>query len=119
MSGLAIARAIKDRHFTCQEVLITFAFRAATIGVELNLLCDINVTEALLQAQEKDELLAATADPKTLPIFFGVPITVKEHLSVKGLLSCCGYKALTTKAVSSKDCVFVDILREAGAIPFA
>ncbi|KAL4473801.1 hypothetical protein ABPG74_022665 [Tetrahymena malaccensis] len=119
VSAAQLANDIKDGKFTCEEVFLTFAYRASTIGVEHNLICDIDVENNLSLAQQKDEILKQTQDKSTLPVFFGVPITVKEHLKTKGLLSSCGYVQFAARPVENVDCAFVQLLREQGVIPFA
>lgn len=87
--------------------------------MKLNLIADINFDSALLQAQEMQEKLEKTENKETLPKLFGVPITVKEHLKVKGLVSCCGLTQLSAKLPETSDCSFVQLLRNAGCVPFA
>ncbi|KAL4503976.1 hypothetical protein ABPG72_022606 [Tetrahymena utriculariae] len=119
VSAIQLAKDIKDGKFRCEEVFLTYAYRASTIGVEHNLICDIDVENNLSLAKQKDEILKSTQDKSSLPVFFGVPITVKEHLKTKGLLSTCGYVQFSTRPVENVDCAFVQLLREQGVIPFA
>lgn len=45
--SLEIVNNIKNGKYTCEEVFLTFAYRSATIGMEYNLICDIDVENNL------------------------------------------------------------------------
>lgn len=53
-----------------------------------------------------------------LPPFYGVPISVKESLRIKGNRNTIGYKACTNRDVEDKDGLFIAVVKQMGFIPF-
>ncbi|XP_062919528.1 fatty-acid amide hydrolase 1-like [Mobula hypostoma] len=50
-------------------------------------------------------------------LLYGIPISIKENISLKGHDSTCGLKKFINKPVD-EDCVIVQVLKKQGAIPF-
>ncbi|CAE6455067.1 unnamed protein product [Rhizoctonia solani] len=70
--------------------------------------------QALARARELDDHIAKTG--KAVGPLHGVPVSIKDHLFVKGEDTACGYVAWAGKRVAEEDAVIVHILRAAGAI---
>jgi Asp-tRNA(Asn)/Glu-tRNA(Gln) amidotransferase A subunit family amidase len=109
-----LAAGIRDHKFTSRQAVITYCVRAATVGVEHNLIAQVNFKEAIDMATKKDE---ARNSMTALPPLYGVPFSVKEQIRVRGLVSTCGYSKFTTAEPSVEDALVVEMLRNEGAIP--
>ena len=74
--------------------------------------------------QKGYEIASSLSDPKGIgwfkngeaPPLFGVPISVKECIAVKGKYSTGGLACRLNKRMEN-DCLVVELLRKAGAIP--
>lgn len=115
MSASQIAEEIRNGKLTSKEAVISFGLRAIKVGKELNLLADTALLQAVTQAEEKDRQKKSLS---TLPPLYGVPISVKDHLCTKGLLCTVGYSCNVAHGKSQADCVYVQMLKKNGAIPF-
>jgi len=71
-------------------------------------------TEALQRAAELDKHLAETGE--VVGPLHGVPVSIKDHIRVKGRDTSTGYIAWAYNTIADKDAVVVDILRMAGAV---
>mmetsp|Transcript_10451 Transcript_10451/g.19049 ORF Transcript_10451/g.19049 Transcript_10451/m.19049 type:complete len:572 (+) Transcript_10451:335-2050(+) len=70
------------------------------------------------EAYEVAKSLAAKRGEQDLPPLFGVPISVKECIGMKGSLSTGGLQCRTREDLRSKqDSLIVAIVRKAGALP--
>ena len=69
--------------------------------------------DALSRAAELDEVLERTG--KTVGPLHGLPISVKEHVELKGTPATAGFIAWADD-VSKEDALVVRILRDAGAV---
>lgn len=116
LTACELLNKIKTREITSEQILITYSIRAATIGVDLGLTCDVNFEEAIAEAKEKDKELKNTSDISSLPLLYGLPISVKDHITAKGLRYTAGFAKRASKPKSSTDCTFIKILRDNGAI---
>lgn len=88
----------------------------------LNCVVDERFDDALKDAAKVDELIASnkyTAEQlKETQPFLGVPISTKDCLAVKGMLHTGGLW-LRRKIRSKVDSDGIQLMRNAGAIPFA
>ncbi|EKM61017.1 uncharacterized protein PHACADRAFT_83626 [Phanerochaete carnosa HHB-10118-sp] len=104
--------------WTSLEVTLAF-YKRAIIAQQLaslvNCLTEIFVERALARAKELDEQLKATG--KLAGPLHGLPISLKDQLSMKGLETTMGYVSWIGK-YAERDSVLVRILYEAGAVPF-
>jgi amidase len=82
---------------------------------QVNCLTEICFDEALSLARDLDIKLASTG--KTVGPLHGLPISIKDHINVANLRATLGYCSLADNR-PSEDSVFVQALREAGAIIF-
>ena len=115
LSAVDLARHIADRTYTALQVATTYT-KAATIAQDVTncLTAEICFDEALKVAADLDDVLARTG--RTVGPLHGVPISVKEHIDVKGLDGSSGFVGWCYKNIADKDAVVVRCLREAGAV---
>ncbi|KAI0660593.1 general amidase GmdA [Cubamyces menziesii] len=114
LDATALAEAIRARRYTAVEVLQAFC-HVATIAQDLtNCLTEVFFDEGLRRAQELDRHLEDTGE--VVGPLHGVPVSIKDHILVKGHDTATGYIAWAFRTVAEKDAVAVDILRKAGAV---
>lgn len=110
----ALAQAIRERQYTAVEVIKAFC-HVATIAHQLtNCLTEIFFAEGLQRAAELDKYQEETGD--VVGPLHGVPVSIKDHIMVKGHDTSTGYIAWAYKTYATKDAVAVDLLRRAGAV---
>ncbi|KAH7101381.1 amidase [Auriculariales sp. MPI-PUGE-AT-0066] len=97
-------------------VLTAFAKAAVVAQDTTNCLTEIFFEEALARAKELDEHFAATG--AVVGPLHGVPVSIKDHILMKGQDTSTGYMAWAYKTVAEQDALVVDILRRAGAVLF-
>lgn len=119
ISATKIARAIRRKHISSEEVVRAYVERCVAVNPVLNAIVDQRYDKAIEEAREVDEFLASTpiteeelAHKKPL---FGVPITVKESFAVKGMSHSAGVKKNISRR-ATQDAEAVTLLRKAGAI---
>ncbi|CAE6428138.1 unnamed protein product [Rhizoctonia solani] len=102
----------------CTSVEVTIAFcKAAYAAQELtNCLTEIMFTQALARARELDEHFTKTGE--VVGPLHGVPISIKDHVLVKGEDTASGYIAWAGQTVADRDACVVQILRAAGAVVY-
>ena len=86
---------------TSQEVVLCFIERTATVGVENNYVTDEMFEEAFQKAKECDRIRSQNKEKKSwkpgmdqeecFPPYFGVPISIKESVLMKGRQSYAGF----------------------------
>ncbi|CAE6502867.1 unnamed protein product [Rhizoctonia solani] len=112
-----LAQRLATRTCTALEVTIAFC-KAAYAAQELtNCLSEVMFSQGLARAQELDDHMAETG--KTIGPLHGVPISIKDHISIKGEDTAAGYVAWAGKTIAEQDATIVHILREAGAVVYA
>lgn len=98
-----------------------FIKRTKQINPLLNCVIDERFKDALEEAAEVDRLLASnqfTVDElKERKPFLGVPMSIKDSIAVKGMIQSCGLW-LRKGMRSTEDDETIQLMREAGAIPF-
>ncbi|KAL6242008.1 hypothetical protein RBB50_010919 [Rhinocladiella similis] len=107
-----LAEAIAARKYTSVTVLKAFVKRAAIAHQLVCCLTQLFPKAAVEQAAKLDEHLAKTG--QTVGPLHGVPISIKDHMPIAGQKS--SYGELATTYDDDKDCLFVSILRKAGAV---
>ncbi|CAK5269907.1 unnamed protein product, partial [Mycena citricolor] len=106
---------IRTSLWTSVQVTTAFYKRAVIAQQLTNCLTEIFVERALARAKELDEYLATTG--RVVGPLHGLPISLKDQFSMKGLETIMGY-AKWIGRVADSDCVLVEILYECGAVPF-
>ncbi|KAF8591861.1 general amidase [Ramaria rubella] len=102
---------------TWSSVDVTRAFykRAVLAHQAVNCLTEIFVEQALNRAAELDAYLRKTG--KVVGPLHGLPISLKDQFSIKGLETIMGYVSWIGK-YAERDATLVGILTEQGAVPF-
>jgi amidase len=113
MSATDLAEAIRSRHISSQEVIEAHLRRIEAVNPSVNAVTVVLGEQALEAAKAADRMVAAGGD---LPLFHGVPFTVKGNIDVVGTPTTLGLKALAG-AYPSLDAPSVERLKAAGAIP--
>lgn len=110
----ALADLIRKRFYTSVEVLFAFARAAVVAQDTTNCLTEIFIEEGLIRAQELDKYLEDSGT--VVGPLHGVPVSIKDHIKIKGLDTSTGYIGWAYQVYAEKDAVVVDILRKAGAV---
>lgn len=112
VTSLAGRLAVRE----CSALEVTIAFcKAAYAAQELtNCLTEVMFTQALARARELDTHLAETGN--VVGPLHGVPVSIKDHILVKGEDTATGYVAWVGRNIADRDACVVQILRAAGAV---
>jgi hypothetical protein len=139
MTATSLLFAMRDGCTTSEAAVLALASRALE-GVDRNLIAEEFYDEAVEQAMVIDRSRAAGTCTNRLlegthththtqthslshthtythAIHTGVPISIKDQIHMKGADSTCGLAARTYQP-SEEDGLLVELLRDAGAIPF-
>jgi fatty acid amide hydrolase 2 len=114
-SGVALARAIRDRRVTSLAVVQAHVDRARRVNPALNAIVRDRYDAALREAALADEW-TSSIHRDDLPVLHGVPCTIKEAYALEGMPNTSGLWA-RRDVVATKDATAVARLRAAGAIP--
>jgi amidase len=107
-----IAAGIREKRFTCSDVMHSIVERIRALNPKLNAIV-IDLTEqALAEAVAADRLLPTLTEPGPL---FGVPVTIKVNVDQEGQATTNGIPALAN-LIAPGDSPIVRNLRRAGAI---
>lgn len=107
---------LRAREFSAREALQACLDRIKKVDGQVKAFLSYDEQDALRQADEADKVLAGKADIVNRPLL-GVPIAMKDVLSVRGHPLNCASKILGN-FISPYDATVVRKLREAGAIIF-
>ena len=108
----SLALALAKKKYTAVTVARAFAKRAAIAHQVTACLIQFFMDEALERAQYLDDYQEKTG--KTIGPLHGVPVSIKEHMPVKGHYSSWGF--ISSRETSEKDSLKIEILRNAGAV---
>ncbi|PPQ73618.1 hypothetical protein CVT26_010526 [Gymnopilus dilepis] len=95
------------------DVTTAFSKRAIIAHQLVNCLTEIFIGRALQRAAELDEYLKTNGKP--IGPLHGLPISLKDQVSIKGLESTIGYVSCIGR-YASKNAVLADILESCGAV---
>ncbi|HCX21678.1 MAG: hypothetical protein CMB80_28425 [Flammeovirgaceae bacterium] len=113
LSATDLARRIRKKELKITEVIEAFLKHIDEINPSVNAISQLRTKEDLRQeAKEKEAYLEKGLEPGPL---FGVPVTVKESIMVKGLQLTNGDPMLKNN-VAEEDALLVKRLKDAGAI---
>ena len=112
-SATELAAAISGREVSAEEVVRTHLERIEAVNPKLNAVVQRLDDEAIADARRADAEL--TRGTRRGPLH-GVPVTLKESLSMAGKVTCCGSTRLLDH-VPDADATAVARIRQAGAIP--
>ncbi|GLB42408.1 putative amidase [Lyophyllum shimeji] len=110
-----ILQKLRSAEWSSVEVTTAFYKRAIIAQQLTNCLTEIFVERALQRARQLDDILRETGKP--VGPLHGLPISLKDQFTMKGLETVMGYVAWVGK-FADKDSVLVEILYECGAVPF-
>ena len=111
LSGAEQARLIREKKVSARDVMASVLDRIAKINPKVNAYCTVS-DRALEDAQEADQ--RRNREDELTPLH-GVPVSIKDLVLTKGLLTTFGSK-LFSDYVPGEDDVVVERLRRAGAI---
>ncbi|KAF8905934.1 general amidase [Gymnopilus junonius] len=97
------------------EVTTAFSKRAVIAHQLVNCLTEIFIDRALRRAAELDKHLKSTG--KVLGPLHGLPISLKDHIPIKGIEMTMGYASWVGR-YSDKNSAIVDVLEACGAVLF-
>ncbi|XP_012227011.1 fatty-acid amide hydrolase 2-like [Linepithema humile] len=119
LSATTLAKKIRQREITSYEVVNEYIERIKEVNRHLNAVVDNRFEDAIIEAKICDEQLKTEKfDTETLekekPLF-GVPLTIKEAIAVKG----CSYTGgiLNRKEIKATyDAPIIELIRNSGGI---
>lgn len=111
-SASELARAIREREVSSEEVVHACSLRIEEVNPRLNAVVQHAVEAARNQAREADAKLARG---EIMGPLHGVPITIKDSVDTAGLISTGGTKGRAS-FVPRNDATVVRRLRDAGAV---
>lgn len=119
-SAVSLAKKIRTKQVTCVSVVQAYIQRIQEVQPVINAVVEQRFNDALEEACHVDNLILSGEKTvqqleKEFPLL-GIPLSVKEAISVSGMLFTAG--AVERKGVrASRDAEAVALLRKAGAIP--
>ncbi|KIJ22062.1 amidase [Paxillus involutus ATCC 200175] len=114
LDATALVKCIQKSVYTATETLMAFVTVAIRAQDVTNCLTESCLKEAFARAEELDQYLRQTGE--VVGPLHGLPVSIKDHIKVKGLDTSSGYTAWAYKTVADNDALVVSILRKAGAI---
>ncbi|THH05729.1 hypothetical protein EW146_g9823 [Bondarzewia mesenterica] len=110
-----LLKKLANREWSAVEVTTAFYKRAIVAHQVVNCLTEIFIERALERAAWLDEQLKTTGKP--VGPLHGLPISLKDQISIKGLETIMGYVSWIGK-YAERDAALTEVLYECGAIPF-
>src|ERR1700722_16155242 len=111
-SAVDVAAGIRERQFSCSEVMASVVERIRALNPRLNAIVTDLSDQALAESAAADRSFKQLAEPGPL---FGVPVTIKVNVDVEGQATTNGLPALAD-LIAPGDSPIVRNLRRAGAI---
>lgn len=115
ISGLELSNLVRNKEISPTELIEKYIQKIESVNPHLNALVEPLFAQAREDAAAKTKILAQTADPESLPIYFGVPFTVKEMLAVQGGRRTAGNIHRRNEIMDYNSTV-IERLHQAGAI---
>ena len=112
-SATDLARAIRDREISSQEVIQAHLDRIEAVNCKVNAVTVVLAEDSLRLASEADKKIAAR---ENLGRLHGVPVTLKENIDLVGSATTHGIVELKN-SMPKTDAPVVSYLKQAGAIP--
>lgn len=111
-SASTLARAIRDKEVSSEEVVNAYLRRIEAVNPKINAVVQLPAEQALAEAREAD---AALARGEIKGPLHGVPFTVKDMIETAGVICTSGTKGRAS-FVPTQDATVVARLRAAGAL---
>ncbi|XP_077265328.1 fatty-acid amide hydrolase 2-A-like [Temnothorax americanus] len=119
LSATEIARKIRKREISSEEVIIAYVKRCKEVNPSINAIVEDRFDVAIQEAREIDKFLQSTtideAKIASERPLLGLPVTIKESIAVQGMSHTVAMKDTPSRA--TKDAEVVARIREAGGIP--
>ncbi|RZF41872.1 hypothetical protein LSTR_LSTR005334 [Laodelphax striatellus] len=119
LSGSSLAHKIRTKQVTCVEVVTAYINRIREVNQSLNAVVEDRFQEAVKEAQAVDSLLASNTKSEDIIAsetpFLGVPVTVKESISVQGMSNNAA-RSNVSEHRADEDADVVRLMRKAGFI---
>jgi amidase len=112
LSAVEVAAGIRNRRFSCSEVMVSVVERIRKLNPKLNAIVVDLTDQALAEAAAADQKSRTLAEPGPL---FGVPVTIKVNIDQQGHATTNGLPAFAN-LIAPADSPLVRNLRNAGAI---
>ncbi|XP_029473758.1 vitamin D3 hydroxylase-associated protein-like [Rhinatrema bivittatum] len=106
----ALTEKLREGSLSPESVLYTYMGKAMEVTQEVNCVTEF-IQECKAQLQEVKQM-------KEKGLLYGVPVSIKEHINLKGTRSSCGLVQYLNIEVE-EDSVIVQVLKKQGAIVFA
>ncbi|WP_246845087.1 amidase [Bdellovibrio sp. NC01] len=116
LSATDLAKKIANKEVSPSEVLEIHIQRITDVNTKLNAMVETDFERARMRAREQDDKLMAADSPHDLPVYFGVPFTVKEMFAYDGMKRTGG-SVHHKRDVMNWDATLVSRLKNSGAIP--
>lgn len=114
LDATGLAAAIADKKYTSVQATTAYIKAASLAQQGTNCLVELFADEALERAAALDAEQEAGKTP--LGVLHGVPVSIKDHIDVKGHDCPSGFLGLVGKMMAASDAHMVSILRDAGAV---
>jgi AtzE family amidohydrolase len=111
--AIAISTAVRSGEVSAQAVVSEALERIAVQNLALNCFTAVMTEQAIANAVQVDEAIAAGQDPGLLA---GVPFAVKDLFDIEGLTTLAGSKINRENPPATQDATLVARLKQAGAI---
>ncbi|CAK5041505.1 unnamed protein product [Meloidogyne enterolobii] len=112
MSLTELQKALRNEELTATQTLYAFAYYALEVNDKINCIAEF-FNESFEEAKKLDKEF----EKKEKPPLFGLPFSVKANFFIKGYDCCIGNARLLDNP-RTKDCTFITLLRQLGAVPF-
>ena len=111
-SATALAKAIRTKEISSYETVTACISRIEAVNPRINAVVQDNFEAAIKKASQADNALARG---ESWGLLHGVPMTIKDSLDTKGVITTIGTKGRATY-IPDRDATVVAKLRAAGAI---
>lgn len=93
-TAVELRKMILNKEIKVEEVVRSYLDRIAELDDKLGAYLYVAEDESIKRAKELDNKLASNADMEKLGGLFGIPIAVKDNISVSKMQNTCGSKML-------------------------
>jgi fatty acid amide hydrolase 2 len=114
-SGIEIAKMIRDKKISSREAVDIHIRQIEKVNPHINAVVADRFNEARKEADRADKLLKSGSKNR-LPIYHGVPCTIKEAYAMKGMPNTSGLVS-RKNVIAEIDATCVARVKKAGAIP--
>ena len=113
LSGIEIARRLKSKIISCEYIVDLHIKRAKLLNHKINAIVKDRFNFALQDAKKCDTVFKE--DRENLPLYFGVPCTLKENFAFKGFPQTGGL-LYRKNSIATENATCVQRILDSGAI---